>query len=97
MCYPIVKEQDFPARRKELQTNPDYRAPKAFCQTLSHKKLWRENRARGEKRIGMIRPPELGHHGVPGVLAMYREFGQIARATESRRAAATRVQRDPRR
>ena len=39
MCYPIVKEQDFPARRKGLQTNPDYRAPKAFCQTLSPIKI----------------------------------------------------------
>jgi len=38
MCYPIVKEQDFLARRKELQTNPDYRAGKAFCQTLLEKK-----------------------------------------------------------
>jgi len=35
MCYPIVKEQDFPARRKELQTNPDYRAAGAFCQIQS--------------------------------------------------------------
>jgi len=53
MCYPIVKEQDFPARRKELQTNPDYRARKAFCQTLSLGIFGADNRARCGKRKGM--------------------------------------------
>jgi len=77
MCYPIVKEQDFPARRKELQTNPDYRAPKAFCQTLSPKKYGAKNRARAEKRSAVIRPNELWHHDVP---AIDPKFGQNWRA-----------------
>ena len=65
MCYPIVKEQDFPARRKGLQTNPDYRAPQAFCQTLSPKNLGGDNRAGVEKNAKVCDPAQTpGHQGL---------------------------------